>query len=896
MLSPCCLSWQALSAGILRDNWLSKHRLHRPAVACVFFERDSVLSEAGLAAVCNHLDIARASVRRRGAALVVVLVGREPGALEPLPEDKLALLYRRGGLDARSLLSLVTVGDTIQAPSLHRLCVALQEASLAYYKAEGVRAAAKANLRIATEAAVRTAFKAAVFAEFRQDWTSALQLYKLAYQLLLDAPGAGPGDSRRWQRWYERLLVAEQCHYKCVTLLLHSGAIADAILQLHRHTTHHRRALSGIPAALQVVLWGFLERQFSTCAELLMSPPLNQIERPAALFAAAGNAGVRRRHAWAAFTEAHDGPLPERPTVSVGPYVGQYRREGGINGLTDEDFVAWLTHNERPGEYTNRNLAMLTRAHALFKQHPANTRTLVALLSQMANEYMFSGDTESARRMLESASVVTRCLDGWTGLQVAVLSQMRECARRLSMMKEHREWSVALGCVSSETGTLHNDESAAILSAALATRGGNSGDEERLQLPEACVSCIAGFSAATTKPGDTIRFAAALRWMAQMPGPITNVAVKLVGGTTLPLFPMRARERAAAGWQLFQLDAVVPECGVLTAATLVVELEANLVVCCSLTASNEAEVYAPAHPSAAGAMLVMRAGGSPGLTKTAPAVVPPSAALHIKVHTQKAFVGQLLPVDVTVSATDEVLREATLRVQHADIAAEVLVREESNKLTPCSHMSLSDVKPGVDATRMFLLRWTEPCAAQMLTVQLSCHTTAHGAAASLDGIAQLPAVCEPFSLSANFSGLFGHHSLLPEAVNDAGALVLPRHEALLLSVHAKAGGDIDVQSFELSAAHGWIAQSLAPLAEKTALRTGDVLTLVFQVTATAVRVLWFWRAMPHTTIPIDAFSVPAGCAIEPDTWKHRHHVEPHGKHALWRQRHNKHHGIAPSGR
>ena len=116
-------------AGILRDNWLTKHRQHRPAVACLFFDRDQCLSDTGLASAAAALEVARASVRRRGASLVAVLVGREPAAPEPLPDDRLAVLHRRGGLDARSLFS-VTPGH---APSLHRLCLALQEASLAYY-------------------------------------------------------------------------------------------------------------------------------------------------------------------------------------------------------------------------------------------------------------------------------------------------------------------------------------------------------------------------------------------------------------------------------------------------------------------------------------------------------------------------------------------------------------------------------------------------------------------------------------------------------------------------------------------------------------------------------------------------------------------------------------------
>jgi hypothetical protein len=148
---------------------------------------------------------------------------------------------------------------------------------------------------------------------------------------------------------------------------------------------------------------------------------------------------------------------------------------------------------------------------------------------------------------------------------------------------------------------------------------------------------------------------------------------------------------------------------------------------------------------------------------------------------------------------------------------------------------LADIQPGVEVTRTFLLRWNEPCPAQTLTVQLVCHTATHGATASVEALARLPNVCIPFSLAATFGGSFGQHSLLPETSSDASAVVLPRREALLLSVHATTSGDLNVHSFELTPAPGWVTHALAPLTETVAVQTGDVLTMIFRVTATVVR-------------------------------------------------------------
>ena len=635
----------------------------------------------------------------------------------------------------------------------------------------------------------------------------------------MDAPGVSSGE-RRWQRWYERLLVAERVHYKCATLLLHTGAVPEAVMQLHRHTAHHRRAPPGLPTGLHVALWGFLERQFSTFADLLMSPPLNQTERPAALFAAAAYAGLRRRQAYTTYTGDAESVTP--PPVTPGPYVGQFLREGSL-GLTDVEFTAWLASKELPGEYGSSNMALLTRSHALFKRHQA-PRTLMALLLQMADEHLCAGDPESAQREASTAET-SRARQGWPTLHAQALATLRECARRLSLHEQHREWSFALGCIPSARD-VPLAESVAVLSSAMATLGSME-EGKRLELPDTAVACIAGFSAATVKPGDGLRLVAALRLRAHLPAAKLRVA-GMLAGQAVTLAPVVA-PRHRHGWQVFQADVVAPESGILSATSLAVEMDDHLAIHFPLAASTEADVLPPAHPLAAGAMLVLQAGGLPGLTRTVAAAIPPSATLHIKSPTQQAFVGQLFPVDVKVSAADDVLHDAALRIQRVDVAAEVFTRGGDGALVPAhKDLPLANVSPGQHVTRTFLLRWAEPCAAQTLTVQLVCHT-ALGVASSLDGAAPLPDVRDPFTLSATFSGAQGQHSLSPAGSTVAEA-VLPHDEAVLLVVHAVAGGDLAVHQFELLAGPGWTARPLAPLQETTALRAGDVLTMALQVT------------------------------------------------------------------
>ena len=145
-------------SGVLRADWLTKHRQHRPALAVVFFQRDAVLSDATHGAVCAQLEAVRAAVRRRGASLLVVLVSDAPGA--PLPEEKLTGLLRRGALDARFVVPLVVVDEVVQAAGLRRLALMLQETATGFYRVEGARAAAKLGPRLVlSEASARAAFK-----------------------------------------------------------------------------------------------------------------------------------------------------------------------------------------------------------------------------------------------------------------------------------------------------------------------------------------------------------------------------------------------------------------------------------------------------------------------------------------------------------------------------------------------------------------------------------------------------------------------------------------------------------------------------------------------------------------------------------------------------------------
>lgn len=842
---------------MLRADWLTKHRQHRPAVACVFFSREAVLGESTCGAVCTALENVRAAVRRRNASLVAVVVGGD-GA-EPLPEERISALCRRGALDSRYVVCLAACDSPAHSTALRRLALVLQDASAAFYRAEGIRAASKTSPRLVSETSVRTAWKAAVFAEFRQDWAAALQFYRAAYQAVTELP-IGPADARRWQRWYERLIVAEHAHYKCCTLLMHTGVPGEAITQLHRHLAHHRRPPSGLPPALRASLWGYLQRQFRTFGELLMSPPLNQTERPAAYFAAAANAGLRRRQVWTAYAEAHEVSMPVPPPTAAGMYVGQQRREPVGPALSDEEFTAWLAHCERPSEYSHVNLELLTRAHALFKRSPgSNRRVLTALLSQMADEYLCNGDSASALRLLQSVAAVYRH-EGWSILLADALSSLRECARRLSLPAEHTEWSAELGSLPSDGGAPLAERSA-VLASALATLDNLVESDSPVLLSEAAALCVACFTKGAALPGEPLLFLAALRPRCPLSFELQSAAVELEAEGQLSVQELTLGDVHPDGWRVCTTQLAAPATATLCARSVLLRAGPRVALRCTLAGQQasaaDADPLPPASLLSSGAAHLTRLGGLPGALRVSLVLPPPSATLSIRPPAH-ALAGQLVELDITVCSVDDALQSPSLHLKFGSGAVPELFRRGPVELERLEGvLSWEDMQPHSEVTHHLLLCSPDACAAQLLTAMLECRT-ARGSA-SLEGVAQLPATLSPFVTTATFTGALEQHSLLPSS---GACVVLPRGEALVLSARVLAGGAVTVHSLDFQPADGWSAQvrarprspapatadsracgqPLTPIDAPCALSVGDVLTRLYTVTASMARE----RSSAHT--------------------------------------------------
>ncbi|MQL73211.1 hypothetical protein Taro_005568 [Colocasia esculenta] len=127
-----------LAAGILKREWVKKHRTRVPAVVVALFGADRVNGDpAQWLQVCTDLDNLKAVVRGRNIKLAVVLV--QTTIRDDINEDLIIALKKRAEIDAKYLTTFVQNDSVEQRKSLHRLAGMFAELSNIYYREEGRR-------------------------------------------------------------------------------------------------------------------------------------------------------------------------------------------------------------------------------------------------------------------------------------------------------------------------------------------------------------------------------------------------------------------------------------------------------------------------------------------------------------------------------------------------------------------------------------------------------------------------------------------------------------------------------------------------------------------------------------------------------------------------------------
>ncbi|KAK9839808.1 hypothetical protein WJX81_003235 [Elliptochloris bilobata] len=486
----------ASKGGILKVGWFAKHRQQRPAVAVLFLEREAAVGDpAAWTRILAALEAVRVATRPRGARTVIVVV-QPPG--EPpaeLPEERLGPICRQGGIERRWVVGLSAAEGEA---GLRRLARLLHEAAGAFYLDDARRRlAAHAERRAAPpELSACVAFKAAALAEFRADWATAVKTYQTAYAELCRAPRAGIAPL---QRWAELCAVAELVHLKVVTLLLHQQRVGEALAQFRGHMGALQRPPLPLPPGAAAVHAGWLTRQYAVMGGLLATRvdpallPRQRDARPAYFFVAAANAAIERRRGAARARDAAPatGALASAPALVPGPYVGQLvTRDGSPPGQRVLD-AAYERHSAAAeaamgAEHTARALARLQQAHDLVARDSGGRQGGLAyhLAALMAREHLIANDAAAARRLLDSVAGMYR-RERWEVPLAAALLELRECAARLKLSKEHVTYSLELSAM---RRCLDAAQRTAIAQAAVAALATAPGEPPGLAEPAAPLS------------------------------------------------------------------------------------------------------------------------------------------------------------------------------------------------------------------------------------------------------------------------------------------------------------------------------------------------------------------------------------------------------------------------
>ncbi|XP_017969396.1 PREDICTED: trafficking protein particle complex subunit 11 [Theobroma cacao] len=454
--------------GILRRDWLVKHRAKIPAVVVALFSWDQVSGDpAQWGQVCSDLDELKAAIRPRNIKLLVLVLLQS----EEISEDRLLALRKRAEVDSKFLL-LFNPDPSQLNNSLQRLGAALSELATTFYRDEGRRIKARIEKKTfsSLDHQVRYCFKVAVHAEFRRDWVEALRFYEDAFHALREMVAT----STRLppiQRLLEIKTVAEHLHFKISTLLLHGGKLIEAVTWFRQHIASYKN-LVGSPKVI-FLHWEWLSRQFLVFAELLDSScaalqsisslPLGTAEQPltewefhpAYYYQSAAQYLKEKRSALEfavsiseTFNENDDGSA-ESVVPSI--YVGQFARllEQGddlaMQFLTDDEYTHYAFAEGKRFQDSFEIIALLKKSHETYSSLKVQRMGSLCAF-QIAREYFSLGDFSNAKQLFDGVANLYR-QEGWVTLLWEVLGYLRECSRKQVVVKEFIEFSLEMAAL-----------------------------------------------------------------------------------------------------------------------------------------------------------------------------------------------------------------------------------------------------------------------------------------------------------------------------------------------------------------------------------------------------------------------------------------------------------------
>ncbi|KAJ6776653.1 FOIE GRAS [Salix koriyanagi] len=438
------------NGGILKKDWLLKHRTRVPAVAAAFFNSDHVSGDpAQWLQVCSDIENLKNVIRPKNIKLIVAVV--QSSANDEISEDRMTLMRKRAEIDTKYLVVFNASDDLQLKQSLDRLGSTFAELANVYYKEEGLKVKTRVEKKSfnSHELNVRCCFKVAVYAEFRRDWVEALRFYDDAYHILREMAGTTK-KLPLIQCLVQIKTVAEQLHFKIInsviawwkggrsnymvsaSILFHTGGFSKTI------TGNSNIALGTADLALSE--WEFQPAYYYQFAAHYLKEKRTSLDL--------------------SLTMSETADEIDRNAESVVPsiYVGQFARllELGdaliMQSLTDEEYTRYAFSERKRFQDSSEITAFLKKAYETFTNLKAQ-RMACFCGFHMAKEYFVAGDLSNAKQLLDGAVLLYR-QEGWVTLLWEVLGYLRECSRKCGTVKEFVECSLELAAlpVSSDSG------------------------------------------------------------------------------------------------------------------------------------------------------------------------------------------------------------------------------------------------------------------------------------------------------------------------------------------------------------------------------------------------------------------------------------------------------------
>ncbi|CAM8986690.1 unnamed protein product [Rhodiola kirilowii] len=455
--------------GIIKRDWLLKHRTRIPAVVAALFSYSQISGDpTQWLQVCTDLENLKFVTRGRNIKLVLIIVQETP--MDEISEERMTALRKRAEVESKHVIA-ITPNTSEFTQSLNRLAIIFAELATIYYRDEGRRVRTRIERKGygSVEINIRYYFKVSVYAEFRRDWAEALRSYEDAYHTLREMVATSTRLPAT-QRLVELKTIAELLHFKISTLMLHGGKVMEAVTWFRLHNTSYRRLVGSSDVAF--LHWEWMSRQYLVFAELLETSAAMNQAIPALVFGVADKllteweflpayyyqlaaSYLKEKRSCLEFSfsmmETSDELNSSDDSVIPSVYMGQFARlleqDGGLatHPLTDEEYIRFTLAEGKRFQDSFEIIALNKKSFESYSNLKVQ-RMASYCGFQMAMEYFSLNDLCNAKEIFDRVAALYR-QEGWIDLLWEALGYLRECSKRQLSVVGFVEYSLEMAAL-----------------------------------------------------------------------------------------------------------------------------------------------------------------------------------------------------------------------------------------------------------------------------------------------------------------------------------------------------------------------------------------------------------------------------------------------------------------